>query len=171
MSEERPSLLEILSAWKNEHGVKKTSFVGEEYLIINATVQNLRDLAETMIKYGYTYDELKRPKMGSDIAEFCWDSDYIQKIPPAGIKKLQFKLGKKWFLAIAKYSDLIIEKSQSIENPDAPKVEPKIKKEPVLDIVPKDRIIMDTSDMPETELDLEYLKELGIDESFVRGNK
>lgn len=171
MTTERPSLIEILNAWKNYNGLKKSSFTGEEYLIINASLQNLRDLAETMINYGYTYDELKRPKMGSDIAEYCWDADYIKKIPPAAIKKLQFKVGKAWFLAIAKYSELAVSKSDPIENPEPPKTDPQTKKEPVLDIVPKDRIIMDTSDMPETELDLEFLEELGIDESFVRGEK
>jgi hypothetical protein len=51
----------------------------------------------------------------------------------------------------------VFEKPQKIEKP--------------IEIDPKDRIRLDTSDVVDAPLDLDFLKEMGIDESFVTGKK
>jgi hypothetical protein len=88
------------------------------------------------------------------------------------IKKAKLELANDWQEIIdAEYSGVKISKCEELKKVEySPTVKTEYKKqEKALELYPSDRIKMDVSDMPDPEIDTDFLKEIGIDESFMDG--
>ena len=162
----------IIKAWKAEYGVLRTSDKGVEYVIIpNSSMRTaLSALAQTFLTSGYTFDEIDDYRISVKIADIVWREDKIIKMSSTEVKRAKISLTKDWEEAIAPYSGIIISKPGKMVTKVEVKAEPK-PKEKVLELDPKDRIKVDTSDIPDNPLDLAFLEELGISESDVSGGK
>jgi hypothetical protein len=175
MEDNKPSIEKILKKWKSEYGEMHTNENGASYPIIpkSRMVESLKSLGKTMLDYGWTFDEIDSTRVAVAVSNIVWREDAITKMSPAEIRKAKFKTTKDWEEAIAEFSEIIISKVEVEKPPYIPPTENKkeVKPEKPLELDPKDRIKMDTSDFPDTPIDLEFLKELGVDESFVNGKK
>jgi hypothetical protein len=163
---DRPSIDETIDDWKASCGEIKTSERGVTYLVV--PIPNLRgnflNLIQTFVDRGYTEIEIKSVSINTKIAKACW-SDLIIKLSPKDIKRNRDITTSIWRETLKEYfakpiSEYVETKKESIPTKS-------ISKERTLEVQPKDRIKMDTSDMVEAPLDLEFLKELGLEESDV----
>ena len=168
-----PNISTILRFWKEECGEIRTSQTGVQYTIIpsNRTRDSLKKLAMTLIGYGYTFEELDSVSLSVKIADVCWREDKIKKMSLSEIKKAKISLALDWNEAIAEFSGVVIADYEETKKAVPYSKKEDKKQEPILDIEPKDRIKVETSDMVDPPLDLDFLKELGIDEEFVTGKK
>ena len=125
--------------------------------------------------YGYQEEDIRSSTVSTKVIKICW-SDLITKMSAKELRKSRDIARNQWEGALNEVFTMEMPKYVKPEKPTPVivnqnnyKVENKPEKP--LEIDPKDRIIMDTSDMVEGELDLEFLQELGLDESFVIGKK
>lgn len=174
MGKDKLPISVIINKWKEKCFVKKTSDRGTTFLVLpnSCRMDCLAMLAKTFSDYGYTYEEMDHHMVSVKIADVCWRDDKIVKMSGTEIAKAKLSVAKDWQEIIdSKYAGVVISELEEHEKPvykEEPKVEP-VKKS--LEIEPKDRIKMDTSDMVDGELDLDFLSELGVDESFLNGKK
>lgn len=157
MEDNRPPIEGIIRAWKSELGETRTSERGLSYIVIRATTENLKALARTMLDSGYIFDDIDSVGVALKIANICWREDKIVKMTGSEIKRAKAALTDDWNEAIAEFSGIVVSEYKPLDNPIYTPVK---KVEKVLDIEPKDRIRIDTSDMIEPELDLDFLSEL-----------
>jgi hypothetical protein len=164
------SIDDILTNWKMGCGIEKTSDGGSTYLVIPIADRrgHFLDLIQAMVSYGYSKDEIKSPIISTKVVKTCW-SDLIKKMSDKGVRKArdisrnQWEDAQKEFFAIPlpKYVRHIKpEVPLSIYKAEEHKKEVGSKK--ILEIEPSDRIKMDTSDIPDAPLDLDFLKEIGV---------
>lgn len=173
MEDNRPPIEGIIRAWKSELGETRTSERGLSYIVIRATTENLKALARTMLDSGYVFDDIDSISVALKIANICWREDKIVKMTNSEIKKAKAALTDDWNEAIAEFSGIVISEYKPLENPVYVSIKNNIsvsinRTEKVLDIEPKDRIKMDTSDMVEAEVDLDFLSEFEAEEWSVK---
>lgn len=168
MEDTRTPIERIIRAWKHECGVVRTSEKGTQYVIIPSSEmhESLRILAQTMYDSGYSFEEMDDYRIAVKIADICWREDKIVKMSNSEIKKAKVSIALDWEEAIAPFLGISMSK---VEPEELEEVKPK--KERILEIYPTDRIKMDTSDTIDAPVDIEFLNELGLDESFIAGKK
>jgi len=170
-----PSIDKILDHWLADCGEEKRSDSGSTFLVIPIADRRgrLLDLIQAMVSYGYTEEDIRSATVSTKVVKTCW-SDLIIKMTAQELRKSRDITRKQWEGALNEVFTMEMPKYVKPEKPAAPVVKTHHEKElaeRLSDIDPKDRIKVDTSDMVENPLDLELLKELGIDESFVTGKK
>jgi hypothetical protein len=170
---EKPPIKSIILAWIDDRGEWRSSPSGKTYKVISnsSMMESLKILAKTLLDYGYKYEEIDTSRVSILIADTCWKEDKIRKMSVGEIRKAKKNLADDWDAIIhsSEFSGITI--STLKENEKIVPVQKNEKKEKTLEIDPKDRIRMDTSDMLDAPLDVDFLEELGIDESFVSGKK
>jgi hypothetical protein len=169
---EKRSIDDLITDWKYSVGQEKTSSQGTTYVVIPIADRRgcLLDLIQTLVDAGVTEDDLKSGVTSSKVVKTCW-SDLITKMTAKELAKARAITRGQWEEAIREFLAKPISKYAG-EKPLAPAA-PEPKKAPkTLEVVPTDRLVMDTSDMAEAPLDLDFLEELGLEESdIVSGNE
>jgi hypothetical protein len=175
VSENRPSIETIVLGWKEEYGVKRSGDRGSEYYVIanSDKVEAFRALAKTFFDYGYSFEEINEGSVSVKISRLCWRDDKIKKMSDSEVKKAQLAFAKDWneVLHRREFTGITISKCEPDNKPVEVVKKEEFKKEKVLEIDPSDRIKMDTSDIADSPLDPDFLRELGLDESFMGGKK
>lgn len=156
----------IIRAWKDEFGLSRTSETGVSYIVIKTSIENLRILARTMMDSGYTFEELDDYRTSVKIADICWRDDKIIKMSMSAIQKAKISLTNDWHQVISAKEFSGIEMSK-VDPKIESKAEPTKKSKPI-EIEPKNRIKMDTSDMAEVPFDDEILAELAAIGTFLK---
>lgn len=168
LSTERPNIDAIIAVWKANCGETRQSERGTTYVVIPIPDRygQFLNLIQTMLDNGYSKEEVRSISIRNKVVMACWP-DLIKKISPKDLKKSRLITAKQWEEALDKFSDIIISKYVEPQKPIV-KYETKSYEKPTekvvekeLEIDPKDRIKMDTSDIPDPELDLDFLNELG----------
>ena len=175
MGKERHELLAIIEGWHSDCADIRFSDAGTPMEIIpnSRMMESLKILAKTLRdEHGLTYEEIDSHSISIMIVDTCWDEDVIRKISTADIRRAKKNLSKLWDKVIhnPNFSGIKIatlDESEKVvavkKETSAPKITPKVepKVEPKLpDLDPKDRIVMDTSDMADVPFDDEILAEL-----------
>ena len=111
LSTDRPSIDEILVAWKREHGVK-CSANGTEFVIIKANLRNLEILADTLSDAGYTYEEMQNNGLAVKIGKFCWRKDKIVRLSKTKVEENIVSVALDWKEAVGKYSGITTSKKE-----------------------------------------------------------
>lgn len=164
---------DIIIEWKVEFGVKERGKTGDyHYIDYRQKKDLLTILIRTLIDEGYDEDTIKSTTTRNLIINGCEAPDGASSRSGSKIRKSkQITLDNlkqiipQFFRG--KFSTVPTENEKQTVLPEKPQTvfeQPKIEKP--LDIEPKGRIKMDTSDVVDNPLDLEFLKKLGIDESF-----
>jgi hypothetical protein len=136
--------------------------------------ESFQRLYKTLTQNGYSSEEIDSPHLSKQIVDICWREDKIRKMSNSEVRQAKKSLADDWdeFLHQPEISGITIATLDEDEK-IVPVVRAIYKKEPKperpLEINPSDRITMDTSDMAEAPLDLDFLKDLGVDESDVDG--
>ncbi len=161
MSEDKKTIEEIISNWKYACGLEKVSDRGTSYIVV--PIANRRnhflDLIETMVNEGLTKEEIKSSAVSTNVVLTCW-SDLIVKMSSKDLKKARDITRSQWEEAIKEFFAQPISKYKGLNKSSGPN-----NKE--LDLEPKDRIKLDTSDMPEIPWADDILSELAALGSFV----
>jgi hypothetical protein len=180
MSDERLPIVRIINSWKAQCGETYVGSGGTPYIRIptDRMLESLKILAKTFFDAGYTYDEIDSVYVAVKIADITFVEEKIVKMTTSAIKRAKVGLTLDWQLVLAQFSG--IQLSELDENE---KVVVTAKSEPnkkavlpkkadfdweKVEIIPKNTVKMDNSDTPDRIIDYEFLKELGIDESFFR---
>ena len=161
---EKPSLDRFIKSWISECGEARTSDHGTKYVIIptQRMHESLRILAKTLLDAGFSFDELDSARVAVKIADLVWRESKITRMSATEIRKAKLGVTEDWGIALGEFSGITFAKDvEPLEVVEAPKIE---KKEKVLELNPSDRIKMDTSDVVDPEKDLEFLKELGVED-------
>jgi hypothetical protein len=182
LSEDRMPIETILLHWKESCGIGKVSHTGTEYTVIPIPnrLSHLFDLMAALQHYGYTKEDLvdskERPNVHvqDKIVKTCW-SDLIKNISGPQLKKNRDITRGQWEQVVAKTFPIHLPKRDTSKKSKS-KTPPKEKQpEEKVEIVAKpslqERIGLDTSDVPDAPFDTEFLKVLGIDESFFKTGK
>lgn len=180
------SVQTIIDNWKIQFGSKGRGETGPyDYIPFNRKKDLLYLLAEILKEEGYKRedfldeDDKINATMQLKVVNACEAEEGSSKRKPCKIKQSKDITAKNWKWAVQSVflneltvpapAKEVVDKdsaySRQIKDPELSKSKP----EKELEINPTDRIKIDTSDMAEAELDEEFLKELGIDESFVNG--
>ena len=164
----KPPLKSIVDAWHSDCAEIRLSERGTPMPIINPSrmLESLKILAKTLLQNGYSYEEVDSPRVSVLIVDKCWKEDQIKKISTVEIRKAKKNLADSWDSVIhsKEFSGIVIATLDESEKIIAvPKIEYK-KEEKPLELNPSDRIKMDTSDVPDAPLDLDFLEELGVNE-------
>lgn len=166
MSEERRTIEELISNWKYACGLEKVSDRGTSYIVV--PIPNRRnhflDLIETMVNEGLTKEEIKSPSVSTNVVLTCW-SDLIVKMSSKDLKKARDITRSQWEEAIKEFFAQPISKYRGPDKTS--NISSDSNKEKELDLEPKDRIKLDTSDMPEIPWADDILSELAALGSFV----
>lgn len=169
----RTPIRSLVLIWINEHGVTKTGDMGKEYKIISGRdrAHTLKILATAMLQDGYTFDEINDPKVSIILVDLCWRQEFIRKLSSSEVKEAKKNLALDWEMAL--HDPEICGKKMPKVKRSAKNVEEvkEVKKEKELEISPKDRIKLDTSDIIDAPVDEDFLNEIGLDKSFVTGKK
>lgn len=77
MEDERPSIEDIILAWKMQYGVSRTSERGKTYTEIprNNREEFFHYLCSTLFEHGYTAKDITRPNICYKLAELCWSEE------------------------------------------------------------------------------------------------
>jgi hypothetical protein len=171
---DRPSTRNIVIAWKSECGEWRRGDGGTKFQVMSPADlhESFQRLYKTLTQQGYTPEEIDSPHLSKMIVDICWREDKIRKMSNSEVRQAKKNMAEDWdqFIHGSEISGITIatldenEKIIPVERP------PYKKPEKTLEINPSDRIVMDTSDIVDAPLDLEFLKELGVDESDVDGN-
>lgn len=175
---------EAIEDWKTEYGTMAYGKHGAFYRYIDWKVEKnlLLNLAQTLLDEGYTKEDLlgKDGKPNSTIQmkviNACSAPEGASNRSKTKIKKSKDITAKNWKEVLKEFfrgsvSSFTLENRVSDIKKEPTFVEkPKsVEKYPELD--PKDRIRLDTTGIADAPLDLEFLNEIGVDESFVTGKK
>lgn len=97
MEDERPSIEDIMLAWKQKYGVNRTSERGKNYTEVSRhdREEHLHYLHSTLLDYGYTAKDMTKPNICYFLAELCW-SDEIQKLSNTIVEKKRKEEIKTW---------------------------------------------------------------------------
>lgn len=128
-------------------------------------------LIRTLIDEGYTEEDLKSLRTSNMVVNACEapegassrSSGKIRKSKQITASNLKFVLTE--FFRGPFSAHTLESKNTTVSSLKQTTFE-EIKKEKPIEIDPKDRIKMDTSDMAQAELDLDFLSELGVAEEF-----
>ena len=164
---------DIIIEWRVEFGVSARGKTGKYYYIDYAQKKDLLTiLIRTIIDEGYDEDVVKSVTTRNLIINGCEAPDGASSRSSSKIKKSKNITADNLKEIIPEFFrgkfSIVAHEKEKIALPEKPQTtfeQPKVEKIPEID--PKDRIKMDTSDVVDGELDLDFLKELGIDESFV----
>ena len=170
---ERLSIDRILELWLASCGEEKTSDSGSTFLVVPIADRrgHLLNLIQAMVTYGYTQDEIKTGSVSMKVVKTCW-SDLIKKMSVKKVRESREITRQQWEKAIDEYFVSDFPKYTKPEKAASPApLEPKPKKEKLLELNPKDRIRMDTSDIADAPIDFDFLDEIGVDKAFVTGQK
>jgi hypothetical protein len=123
LEDERPSIEDIMLAWKQKYGVNRTSERGKTYTEISRTdrEEHLHYLHSTLLEYGYTAKDMTRPNILYFLAELCW-SDEIQKLSNTIIERKRKEEIKTWKGIVLEQQINFSEKAppKKIETPSSP---------------------------------------------------
>ena len=166
MDNERLSIEAILFYWDSDCYVNKISRTGNPYrgLPSHGKQEHLANLLSTFIGHGYSKEELVEKSgfpvvaVQNKIINHIWDRN-PESMSAKELHKAKGNLRKMWQCVIAQKFPIKLVKEEVVE-----KIEIAPKKEKALEINPKDRIVMNVSDIKDPELDLNFLKDLGIEE-------
>lgn len=170
---EKPSIDEIIGAWKADCGLTKRSDMGTTYVVVPIPDRYLHflDLIQTLLDHGYEKEYIRSKVFRGKIVLICWP-DIITKITDAGLRKTRAITASQWDEAVNKFSDIAISKFVELEK-ELPvnKVEVKKEfkqqktKEELLEEVlnPKDRLISTQKIDRSNDTNWELLEELGIE--------
>jgi hypothetical protein len=161
---------EIIEDWKVEYGTMAYGRDGAFYRYINFKIKKnlLLNLAQTMIDEGYAQEDLSSIKTTNLVVNGCEAPEGASSRAKSKIKKGKDITASQWKGVLREFFRGHI----STFNPENREQElklPEKKPEKELEINPSDRIKIDTSDIEDPPLDLEFLRELGVDESSVGG--
>jgi hypothetical protein len=168
---ERLSIDRILELWLASCGEEKTSDSGSTFLVVPIADRrgHLLNLIQAMVTYGYTQDEIKTGSVSMKVVKTCW-SDLIKKMSVKKVRESREITRQQWEKAIDEY--FVSEFPKYVKPEKAvPPVAPVPKKEKPLELDPKDRLQMDTSDVADAPIDFDFLDEIGVDKTFVTGQK
>ena len=156
---ERLPIDTVLDKWLAKYGEEKRSERGTVFYVIPIPdrITHLLNLIQALSKYGYSEEEIRSGTITAKVVKKCW-SDLITKIPAKRLRENRDITRRQWDEAINRF---FVDNFDFPEYKKPEKIEPKKS----LEIEPKDRIKMDTSDVKDAPLDLDFLKELGIEES------
>lgn len=177
---------EVISDWKTEFGTIKYGVNGEYYKCINWKIEKnlLFNLAQMLVDEGFGKSDLVSEKVTSDGRTYTEPNlDVRNKIieansaPPGASSRKKSEILKSKRITAEKWATVLkeffrgpvsehIPKERELDIP-APSKEEKPKK--ILEIDPSDRIKIDTSDVADSPLDLGFLEDLGLDETFMTG--
>jgi hypothetical protein len=124
-------------------------------------------LVKTFLENGYRVEELDTSSVSILLINRCWKENIILKISRSDIAREKINLSEQWheLLHSPMYSGIKIAKLEESERMVAVDRPVRIvKEERPLELDPSDRLVMDTSDVVDSELDLDFLKELGSNE-------
>jgi len=150
----------IIEDWKVEVGTLKTGR-NSQYIAIEFKERTsfLLMLAQTMLDEGYDEKAILSPSTQVKVVDGCTPSKEVP-IPAKNIKKWKTIVTQEWDYARKKIIGTKISKYEEKK----PVVEEKPTK--TLDLEPTDRLKIDTSASPDMDLDGDFLKEIGLDETF-----
>ena len=171
---EKPSIDKIIAVWKANCGETKHSERGTAYVVVPIPDRYIHflNLIQTLLDHGYDKEYIESGSLRGKVVLACWP-DIITKISAKDLRRNRAITASQWDEAVNKFSDIAISKFVEPDK-EVPVQKAEIKKEykeKVLEIEPKDRIKMDTSDIADSPLDPDFLRELGLDESFMGGKK
>lgn len=156
------SIEEIIRDWKTEYGVLKTGR-NSQYLAIEFKERKtmLLSLVQTMVDEGHTKEDITSFQSRNKVVDACTAPDSAP-IPAKNVKlwkkmvteDYEYAFGKFFHGAVSKYVD---KKAKEEIKPDFIKNIP---------LEPSDRIKLDTSGYAETEVDTDFLKEIGADSAI-----
>ena len=173
--------------WKDEHSVWYRGDGGTPYRRIptREMPDALFSLSKTLITQGHSFEEIDNSRVGSMIADTCIREDKIVKMSNSDVKRAKTSLGIDWnenlrskrfrdFLASfleQPIKEVVVKTEESekivIVEKTGPKKQQKAEKtkEEIMDEIlnPKNRIQSDQKIDRSNDLDLELLKELGIE--------
>lgn len=97
MEDDKPSIEDIMLAWKRKYGVSRTSERGKQYTEISRhdREEHFHYLYATLKSYGYTSKEMTKPQVCYMLAELCW-SDEIQKLSNSIVERKRKEEIKTW---------------------------------------------------------------------------
>lgn len=161
---------EIVEDWKVEYGTMAYGRDGAFYRYIDFKIKKnlLLNLAQTMIDEGYDQETLSSIKTINMVVNGCEAPEGASSRAKSKIKKSKDITSSQWKEVLKEFFRGPI----STFNPENREQElklPEKKSEKELEINPSDRIKIDTSDVEDPPLDLEFLRELGVDESSIGG--
>jgi hypothetical protein len=151
----------ILKDWKNAVGTLKTG-KNSQYVAIEFKERTtlLLMLAQTMLDEGHDENVVLSPSTQVKVVDCCTPSKEVP-IPAKNIKKWKAIVTQEWDYARDKVVGTKISKYEEKKVvTEAPKPEKSIKN---LELNPTDRIKVDTSEYVESEIDMDFLKEIGAD--------
>lgn len=172
---------DIIEDWKTEFGTPAQGQWGPyRFIDFKRNREYVLNLVQTLRDEGFTKEDLLIGRNQLKVVEACEAPSGKSIRKSSSIKKTKDMTASNWKYAIR---EIFPEKISvcNTESSSAPIREPaitiftnttpiKTKPEKLIEIDPKDRIKMDTSDISDNPLDLEFLKELGIEPDSV-GNK
>ncbi len=170
MSEFRRYIDDIITNWKYGCGQEKVSDRGTSYIVVPIANRrgNFLNLIQTLVDKGFTKEEIRSSEISTKVVKECW-SDLIVNMSAKDLRKNRDITRRQWEEAIKEFFAEPISEYRGPVKPTVPEFKKEAKKEKVLELDPTDRIKMDTSDVVDADLDLDFLEEIGLDESDVDG--
>jgi len=171
----KPSIRMLIDVWHAECAEIRMSEHGTPMPIIpnSRMMESLKILAKTLLEHGYPYEEVDKTNVSVMIVDKCWKENKIRKMSLADIRKAKMNLAETWdsVLHSSEFSGITIATLSEDEKIVATEQKEYKKPEKPLEMNPKDMLKMDTSDIPDAPLDLDFIEELGLDESDFNGEK
>lgn len=168
------SVQDIIDDWKHEVGLQRSGKSGSYRVIpFQGKMDLLLALAQTMIDEGHPEEVIRSLNTRNLICNACAAPDAANIKNNKKIKQItgeQWKEALKEFYRgpVSQFRPKEPEKSYAV----TPIEEATQKKMSIEDIMnPKNRIVIDTSQYSDMKLDLDFLKEMGVDASFFGDKK
>ncbi len=160
------SLEDIIEDWRIEVGVLKNGR-NSTYIHIGFRERrsNILDLVQTMIDEGYSKEEIENVQVRNKVIDTCTPPEGVP-IPAKNIKTWKGMVAAEWRDSLKHFFHGPISKHIPKEIVQYTEPEKPQKAEKELELDPKDRLKIDTSGVPDMELDTDFLKNFGLDSSF-----
>ena len=174
---------DIIDDWKAEFGTMAYGKHGQWYRYISWKIEKnlLLNLAQTLIDEGYKKEDLvdedNRPNavILAQVVNGCSAPEGASSRKKSDILKSKRITANNWKEVLKEFfrgpvsTHIPEDRTPEILEPVREKFKPKATKIPEVD--PKDRIKMDTSEMPDIPMDEDFLNQLGVTADFFSGPK
>jgi hypothetical protein len=163
--EEKPSIDDIIDAWDLDCSEVMVSARGSTYRAIPRIDRRTHflNLIQSILDNGYEEDDLKTGSLSTKIVMLCWP-EVNRKCTMSELKKWKDDTRRTWEDAIKEKIGTNVVLSKHVEGKIPIPFVAKRAPEKIIEINPSDRIKMNTEDMLENPLDLDFLKELDSNE-------
>ena len=180
MTEDRPSLDEIIKVWNGKSSIKKypRSHSGRPYWAIPFETQKecLMNLYQTLLDFGYSKQQIQDPLVEGKILEECWPKEIKAYVD---WKKSRDILKKNWKKTFTVFSDVKISQYKEPKNqPVVPVISsnetiPENEKKEILEDIfnPKGRLKVECFDRVIPELDRELFEKLAAVDKMLKEKK